>query len=256
MPLIKDNNAQRMQHEAVVLDLGDLQAVGERMKAEAKAEAARIIAEAQAEAQRLSDGAAERGHAEGFEQGKAAGFTQGRAEGHAQALAEAQEQLATLQQAWVNAAQQWDADRRQMLLDARQSLLALALDVAGKVVHRVPRVDPSVVVDQVAAAVEHMARPADATIRVHPDDRALVAEALPQLVEQCNKLEHAHLADDETLTPGGCVVTYGNGAIDATLETQLKRIVETLLPVDATPSPEPRDPEPDNPKPDNPEPGA
>lgn len=247
MPLIKDDNAKRMQHEAVVLDLGDLQAAGERMKAEARAEAERILAEGKAEAQRLSDGAAERGHAEGFEQGKAAGLEQGRAEGHAQALAEAQGQLTTLQQAWVNAAQQWDADRRQMLLDARQSLLTLAMEVARKIVHRVPRVDPTVVVDQVAAAVDHMARPSDATARIHPDDRALVNEALPQLVEQCGRLDHIHLVDDGSLTRGGCVVTYGNGAIDATLETQLTRIVETLLPTESDPAEhDTQDPEPED----------
>ena len=43
-------------------------------------------------------------------------------------------------------------------------------------------------------------------------------------------LEHVHLVDDASVTPGGCVVTSGQGVIDAQIDTQLRRIVELLVP--------------------------
>ncbi len=230
MPLLKDNNAQRIHHEAVVLDLGDLRKAAEQLRAEAQAEADRIIAEARTEAQQITVAASEQGHAEGLAKGTEQGLREGRAAGHAEALQQSGEQLAQIQQAWVAAAQQWDSERRQMVLDAKQSLLELALHLAQKIVHRLPQTDPSLVVDQVAATVEHIAHPADATIHIHPADRALVDEALPELIETVATLQHAHLHDNADITPGGCIVTYGRGAIDAQIETQLNRIVETLLP--------------------------
>jgi flagellar biosynthesis/type III secretory pathway protein FliH len=38
------------------------------------------------------------------------------------------------------------------------------------------------------------------------------------------------LAEDEAIGRGGCVVATADGHIDATLRTQLDRIVQTLLP--------------------------
>ena len=211
MPLLKDQNAKLIQSEAVVFDFGDLRAAADKLKAEARAEADRILAEARAEAKRLTDNAAAEGRAAGHAEGTEQGHAEGRASGHAEALQQTADSLVELQQAWVNAARQWDEDRKVMVLDAKQSLLQLALELAHKIVHRLPELDPSLVVDQVAAAVDHIAHPSDATIQIHPDSHALVAEALPQLIETTATLNHVHLQDNAELTPGSCVVTYGRG---------------------------------------------
>lgn len=231
MPLIKETNAELVKHEAVVLDLGDLRRVAERMAADAEAKAQQIIADAQAEAQRLTSGAAEAGRKQGLAAGHAEGLERGREQGKAEALAGMNEQLGALIARWGQTLDQFEADRRQMLIDARQSVLELALAMGEKVARRVPQVDPTVVVDQVAEAVDRMARPADVTVRVNPADVPLVTVSMPSLVERIGTLEHVHIADDEQIERGGCVVTYGRGRIDATLDTQLARMVELLLPV-------------------------
>lgn len=230
MPLIKEQKAELVRHEAVVLDLGDLRRAAERLTSEAESRAKRIVADAKAEAERLTQGAAEAGRAEGLAQGRAEGIEQGRIEGRTEALAAAGEQIDALVAQWAQALERFDAERRRAILDARQSLLELAVAVGEKVARRVPTVDPTVVVDQVAEAVERMARPADAVVRINPQDRPLVAEALPALVERVDVLEHASIAQDESIAPGGCIVTFGRGRIDATLDTQLDRIVALLLP--------------------------
>ena len=230
MPLMKEQAAGRISHEAIVLDLGDLRRQGEQLKRRAQAEADRILAEARAEAARLTADADAVGRQAGRGRGLAEGLAQGRREGHAEALQQVAERLEALQAAWAAAIERWEQDRRGMVLDARQSLLELALAVAEKIVRRMPAVDPSVVVEQVAAAVEHVIRPGDIAVRVHPDDRALVEEALPGIAHACAAAEHIRLRDDAGVGRGGCVVTTGRGCIDATLERQLDRLVAALLP--------------------------
>jgi len=243
MPLYRGEQADHLIQDAIVLDLGDLRRQAEQLKARAREQADQIVAEGRAEAERLTANAEQAGYEAGFARGQPEGYQQGLEQGHAEAVANAREQLAQIADAWIAAGQQWDADRRQMLLDARQSMLELALEIAQRVVKRVPQVDPTVVEDQLAAAIDQMARPADVRIRIHPDDRPLIEEAMPRLAETYESLGHAHLIDDEAVERGGCVLGYARGRIDATLQRQLDRIVQTLLPdraeitADAAPDP-------------------
>lgn len=230
MPLMKETKLGSMSHDAIVLDLGDLRRQADELMARARREADAIIREAQAKAQQLIDEAQGIGHAQGLEAGTAQGLEQGRAAGHAQALESMKQQLEKLQQAWSGAAEQVESQRRQHRLDARQDVLELALVIAKKVVKRMPEVQPGLVMDELAAVIEHIARPGDLTVRIHPTDRALVQEALPVLAAQFDQMQHVKLVDDPAISPGGCIVNYGRGQIDATLEMQIERIVTTLLP--------------------------
>lgn len=243
MALIKSHSAAEVVNGAVVLDLGDLRRQGEMLQQRARAEADRILAEARAQAQRLIDVAHGEGFDAGFKKGHAAGLEAGRKQGHDSALKDSAARLQRLEEAWINAAQQWDAQRRAMLLEARQSLLTLAVAMAEKIVRRVPHIDPTVVADQVAEAIDHVARPCDVAIRIHPTDVPLVEQAMPKLLQHVHQVQHVTLIDDETVSPGGCVVTYGAGRIDATLDTQLIRLIDTLLPQIGSQSTEPPGPQ-------------
>lgn len=232
MALIKANDAKRAAQEAIVLDLGDLQKQADELRQHARRDAQRIRDEAHAEAQRLTEQARQRGYEAGFEQGKQEGYEAGRKQGHEAALNETRQQIEQIQQAWIQAAHQWDEQRQRMIADARRSLLDLAVRIAEKIVRRVPELDPSVVVDQAHEALDQVARPCDVTLRITPEDRPLLEQAMPQLLEQASQAEHIHLVTDESVGRGGCVVTYGRGRIDATLDKQLDRLVHTLLPPD------------------------
>lgn len=230
MAIIKSNNAAAMLKDAVVLDLGDIGRQAKALREKAQQQADQLLRDAQAQARQIIDGA----EAVGLEQGKAAGFEQGLAEGReqgkAQALAETTEQLAQLQQAWVEAAQQWEAQQQQLHREARQDVLKLAVMLAHKVVHRVVEQDNRVAVEQVAAALSHVLRSSDVTVRICPDDRQWVDQALPDVVSSMSQLQHVQLIDDPQVGKGGCVVSFGQGRIDATIETQLSRIAALLLP--------------------------
>lgn len=239
MSVIKASNTVGFAKDAVVLDLGDLGRQAARLRMVAEDKAAGIVTEAEQKAKELIAGAEQIG----LEQGKAAGVEQGLAEGREQgrqeALAEFREQFAQLHAAWSDVAEQWDAQTKGMAIEARQIVAEFALKMGERLVHRVIEVDESVVVDQVAGALALVLRPLDVSVRVNPADLAVISQALPQLLEEFDHLEHIHLAEDANVSPGGCLVSYGQGQIDATIETQIRRVVDLILPADTNADVEP-----------------
>jgi flagellar assembly protein FliH len=230
MPVIKHQTSPMLLKEAIVLDLGDLSRQAARMRAAAEQQAASILEAAQQQCQQMIRESTAKGLAEGQAKGYAQGLKDGREQGKAQTIQEWTDKLEQMHQAWSDVAGQWDALRRQMESEARQTVLQLAVMIAERVVHRVVEVDDGVIVDQVAAALGHVLRPLDPTVRIHPDDRPALQEALPQLLAEFNQFQHVHLVDDDAVARGGCVVTYGQGAIDAQLDTQMQRILDLLIP--------------------------
>jgi flagellar assembly protein FliH len=233
MSVIKAHNTIGFAKDAVVLDLGDLGRQAARLRMVAEDKAASIITEAELKAKELVTGAEQIG----LEQGKAAGYEKGLEEGRElgreQALDQFREQFAQLHAAWSDVAEQWDAQTKGMAIEARQVVAEFALKMAERLVHRVIEVDPSVVVDQVAGALALVLRPMDVSVRVSPSDLALISQALPQLLAEFDHLEHIHLTEDAHVSSGGCLVSYGQGQIDATIETQIRRVVDLILPADA-----------------------
>ncbi len=90
---------------------------------------------------------------------------------------------------------------------------------------------PERVADQLGAVLGLLARPTRLMVRTHPEDAAILEQALPTLREKYRNATHVEIAPDESLARGSCVATTGTGgAIDASIQDQLARIVQTLLP--------------------------
>ncbi|MFN3166330.1 MAG: FliH/SctL family protein [Phycisphaeraceae bacterium] len=230
MPVLKQFQTTPAMREAIVLDLGDIGAQAARIRAAAETQAQQIITKARATAEQVAkqrgDEAEQRGYNDGLERGLAEGREQGRAE----ALAQSAEQLRQITAAWSQVATDWEQQRTEMEREARQAVLEFALRTAEKVVHRVIEVDESVVVDQAAQALSMVLSAHDASVRIHPVDRPMLEDALPDLLNELATLEHIDVAEDETITPGGCVVAFGQGRVDARIETQIQRLVDLILP--------------------------
>ena len=213
-----------------MLDLGDVTRQAAKLEAAAQAKAARIEQAARDNAVRMTENA----HAEGFKQGHAAGLeagaAQGRAQGRDEVFSQAQPELTKLQETWSQAAGKLKECRNTVEREARQSVLELAMRLAEKIVHRTVQVDQTVIVDQVAAALTHALGGYDVTVRISPDDRPTLEAALPKLVDEFSRFEHIKLVEDADIGRGGCFLSFGQGQVDATLDAQLCRVVELLLP--------------------------
>lgn len=234
MPILKQQRAAPMLKEAIVLDMGDLRRQAEQLKQAARDQAERIIADAEQRAVSIAEQAGAEASSRGYEEGLAKGLEEGRQQGHAEALQQAAQQFAAIQQAWTKALQTWEQNRHDMATDARQTVLRVALLFAEKVVQRVIEVDPSVIADQLAEALQYVLRPTEVNVHIHPDDRPALDETLPAVLNEFENVTQVHLVHDEKLTRGGCTISYGQGRIDATVDTQFRRIAAMLLP-DGTP---------------------
>lgn len=231
MPVLHRTLASDAAKNAVVLDLGDLVAQGERLRAAARAEAERQIAQGRAERARLIATAADEGRAQGLAKGLEEGRSRGAAEAHSAALAEHRQRLDSLAALWTKALDTFEHDRTSLLDQARLDAVRLALELASAVVKRAIAADPSVVVDQAAAILATLARPSRLTLRVHPDDAAALAEAMPSLAQRFSHATHAEIATDPNLDRGSCIaVTPAGGLIDASVRAQLDALAAELLP--------------------------
>ena len=219
MALIKNIQSDRLLKEAIVLDMGDLGRQADRLLSSARAEAQRITEHARSEADRLIQSADKRGYAEGLERGLAAARETGEREGRVLAVERVAKEL-----------EQWQVDRSAMLADAREDVIRFAFALAQKVVHRLVQTDSTIVRDQLAATLALLSKPTAIEISVNPADRQFAQEVLPGLLASIARCEHASIHDDPTMTRGGCVIATAGGRIDATIQTQLERIAEALVP--------------------------
>lgn len=237
MALIRQADSHQHFRHAVVLNLGDLHQEGERITSAATARAKQAIGDAEAKRAKMLAGAAEEGRAAGLRDGLEQGMKQGIAAGMEKALNESKARLAELEKGWTVKLAAFEADRTQLLLDARQAVLGLAVRAAEMIVKRTIAHDATVIQDQLAAVIASIARPTRLRVRVCPDDEAIVRSALPSLMDRFRAAEHVEIVVDPSVSRGGCVAaTAAGGSVDATIETQLERVVAGLLPR-AAPSP-------------------
>jgi flagellar biosynthesis/type III secretory pathway protein FliH len=83
----------------------------------------------------------------------------------------------------------------------------------------------------VEACLRAIAKPTTLTITIATADEAVVRAALPGLISRVGSAHSVTLHVDAAAAVGTCVArSAGGGAIDASMETQLTRIAESLVP--------------------------
>lgn len=237
MPVMKAQATQRVRESAVVMDLSDLEREAGAIVSRARAEAARLIAEGKAAAEREQVRIKETARQTGFDEGLHAGRVQGRQEGHDEALAAAAANLKEMQSRWSQTLEILSRNMPVHVADARADLIKLALLIARKVTReeslRNRQVAPALVEDalRMAGAARRVA------LQVNPVEEELLEGYLPDLLAKLRTIEEVELMPDETIPPGGCILRFGSGEIDARIETQLQRIADELLVQDEKPAP-------------------
>lgn len=230
MPVLKSESANAATKDAIVLDMGDLRRQADQLRQAAQIQAQRIVEAAEQQATTIAEQARseafEQGHREGYEKGE----IEGREQGHAEALAENQQKLQQFQNVWLENFKAWNAQRQVMEVDAKQAIMRIGLLFGEKIVHRVIDIDETVVVHQLAEALSYALKPTNVTVHINPSDRPMIDDAVPELLPNLGNLERVRITDDASVSPGGCIIDVGKGRIDATIETQLDRLVETMLP--------------------------
>jgi len=231
MGLIKRADIEDYTRDAIVMDLCDLESRGRSVIEAANEQAQRILSEANTERDRLITSASKDGH----EQGHKEGFAQGHREGVEQGIAESRAQQAAmmdqLSELWTAQLDAFEHQRDTMLENARTQIVELGAMIAQRVIRRVVELDPTIVLNEIEAVLSGITETTRLVLAVHPEDIGIAQAELPKMIERFSTCEHAQIVTDPALERGSCVArTASGGVVDASIPTQLARIVEALLP--------------------------
>jgi len=159
----------------------------------------------------------------GFEEGRAAGHAEGleagRAEGYAEGRARAEAEAARL----AGLADSMDEALRELDGEIAEQLMALAIEMARRMVKLTIAQHPESILETVRAALLQLPQ-GHAHIQLHPDDLALVRELLGE------QLAHAghRLQENARLARGECLIDGQGAQVDATLATRWRRVLESI----------------------------
>lgn len=169
----------------------------------------------------MREGARKEGYAQGYTQGQTQGYGDGHREGYARGLETARQEAARLQEL----AGTFAGALRRIDDEVGQTLIALALDVARKLVHDAVAHNPAVLLPAVRELLANEPALSGAPcLLLNPDDIELVQTHLAGELEAAGWSVRA----DATVARGGCIASAASGELDATLATRWSRVVKAL----------------------------
>ncbi|MDR3674561.1 MAG: FliH/SctL family protein [Acidobacteriota bacterium] len=146
---------------------------------------------------------------------------EGRNEGLAQGLADFEKKLAGEKQSLVLAVREFARERETYFHRVEAEVVALAVAIARKILHREAQVDPLLLAGVVRVGLDNVVSGTRVRLRVHPDQ----VQAWQGFFSQQHDLQSLpELMGDATLGLGHCILETELGSTDLTLESQLKEI--------------------------------
>lgn len=233
--VIKANQAGPLLRRLSTVDLADHLAEADSIIQEAKRNAARIISEAEIDTTRyviqMRQSAQEMGYRQGYDEGRKAGYEDAYEE--YRALFEQQQSgLVEMMQQSVSAI---DEMKEELHIAGERDLLEFAVAVATKLTFAIGRLHREAAVANFQRALHQVGSNTDLTVRAHPDDLATLTAFAEKTLGHVRESPCVDLIADDSIAPGGCIVSADRTTIDATLETQLDEIVSLLLTDEAEP---------------------
>jgi flagellar assembly protein FliH len=164
------------------------------------------------------------GNEQGYQEGIALGKVEGNKQGLAQGLAEGQAQInQTLAQLEVLLAELvGPLSKQQTLLE--EAMLNVAMAVARTVIHRELSLDSSSIQQAIHAILLDLPQVDKGfLLKINPKDEAFIKPILDQYESAIS------LKLDNTITPGGCLLSSSSQLIDYTIEKRFQKTVQAML---------------------------
>ncbi|KAB0671643.1 hypothetical protein F6V30_03440 [Oryzomonas sagensis] len=119
--------------------------------------------------------------------------------------------------------------REKVLRESEEELLKLVIMVARKVILREVKMDRSILEDVVQSAIAGLSERDMVTVRLNPDDHALITSGHGGYFQQELKSDRMNFKADAAVLPGNCQIDAEMGTIDASVDGQLDEIYRRLL---------------------------
>lgn len=211
------------------VDLADHLAEARGVKDQARQQALEIIAKARAEAVQIAEQAKSDGFKAGYQHGLEQGRTSGAESAYADALQRHTEEHAQVQACLAQAAAEIQKMRADLMSAAERDLLDFALTVARKLTFAVGSHSREAAQENLRRALRWLEATTALTIRVHPHDVENITAFAPRLLDELSRTDALRVVADESLAPGGCRVQSSRAQVDASLETQIDELVQSLI---------------------------
>jgi flagellar assembly protein FliH len=117
----------------------------------------------------------------------------------------------------------------QIMRDTENSLVALALSIAQKIVLETP-ISVQIVESAVRDALTQIEGATQFTVRLHPADLELLQKSQSSLLDNNDGANEFRFLSSPEVSRGGCLVQTRFGTVDARRETKFDLMQRTLLP--------------------------
>lgn len=209
--------------------LRDVKSQADGMIEQARNQAKAILRNAREQADRVFEQRKAKGHREGFDEGRAAGLDSLDQQTRRAAAEAAHGKMNDLTGALTEALTAFDAQKLRMLAAAESGLIELACAIARRVCKAVPNFSLEAARANVRTVLEMAKHEHDVRLHVHPADLEGLREYAADLCGQIDRFEHIELVVDDAVSRGGCVLHGRAGSIDASIDTQLQHVADSLL---------------------------
>ncbi|QEM69886.1 flagellar assembly protein FliH [Geobacter sp. FeAm09] len=119
--------------------------------------------------------------------------------------------------------------REKVMRESEEELLKLIVMVARKVILREVKTDRSILEHMVQTAIAGLSERDMITVRLHPDDHAMITSGHGDFFQQELKSDRMNFKADAAVLPGNCLIDTEMGTIDASVDGQLDEIYRRLL---------------------------
>ena len=120
--------------------------------------------------------------------------------------------------------QQWKAIGKKV----EDAVLMLAMNIADQVIKSEITLNGKSILDQAREAIRHLTGVERIRIRINPEDEKILRQYRSELIAASDSVKEIIFDVDESITRGGCIIESESGNVDATIETQMKKILEIL----------------------------
>jgi flagellar biosynthesis/type III secretory pathway protein FliH len=116
----------------------------------------------------------------------------------------------------------------QSIVNFEESIVSLAVMIAGHIIEREISTDSEIVINQVKKAIRSLDNDVIFKIRIHPENVEILYNVKSELITDKSLLEKVVISPDHSVDPAGCILETSSGMVDARLKTQLEQIEHTL----------------------------
>ncbi|MBB15228.1 hypothetical protein CMK22_08140 [Candidatus Poribacteria bacterium] len=219
-----EKNAQEQAEEIIRLAHQEADRIGNEIRQQAEQDAIGIRHEAyQVGYQGGFDDGSENGYEEGRDAGQRVGWEQGYKEGWSQGHQEYMDVIEQLKKIITQVADQ----RHDFIESAESDLVALAFDVAEKLVHHQISND-DVIYHTIKSMLDYTVDHEKVLIRVHPEELAKLEPHREEFLSQIKGVELLDIIEDVNIDQGGCLLETNLGTIDAQIDTQFAQAKQAL----------------------------